>query len=179
MCGAIQSLKMAAIHNLRNIEDLRRASESQPDSVASGLNPLGENLMKKLSIVFGMMMIFAVAAIGTSAQSKVDVRFQKGKTIGYYNGSIRGEKYIDYVMRAKGGQTLRVVLTKRSGSPTYFNVLRPGSDVAIADDARESQSWKGELPVDGNYVVRVYLAKADRLANRAGAFKVGFSIEVE
>ena len=135
--------------------------------------------MKKLSIILGIMMILGVGAMSTSAQSKVNVRFSPGKTIGYYNGSVKGAKYIDYVMRAKGGQTLRVVLTKRSGSPTYFNVLRSGSEVAIADDARESQSWKGELPEDGDYVVRVYLAKADRLANRTGAYKVGFSIEVE
>jgi hypothetical protein len=39
MSAAIQSLKMAAIQNLRNIEDFRRASECQPDFVVSGLNP--------------------------------------------------------------------------------------------------------------------------------------------
>lgn len=135
--------------------------------------------MKKLSIILGLMMILEAAAIGTSGQSKVNVRFSPGKTIGFYNGSIRGAKYVDYMMRAKGGQTLRVVLTKRSGAPSYFNVLRPGSEVAIADDARQSQSWKGVLPEDGSYVVRVYMEKADRLNNKAANYKVGFSIEVE
>jgi hypothetical protein len=115
----------------------------------------------------------------TSAQTKVDVRFKPGSTMGFYNGSIRGERYIDYQVRAKGGQTLRVQLTPRSGAPTYFNVIRPGSDVAIADDAREVTSWKGVLPEDGIYVVRVYMAKADRLARRAANFKIGFSAEVE
>ena len=135
--------------------------------------------MKKLSIVFGMMMIFAVAAIGTSAQSKVDVRFQKGKTIGYYNGAIRGRQYIDYVLRAKGGQTLRVVFAKSTGAPVYFNVARLGSEVAISDDARQSQSFKGQLPEDGAYIVRVYMDKADRIRNATARFRIGFSIEVE
>jgi hypothetical protein len=135
--------------------------------------------MKKLTIVFGMMMIFAVAAIETSAQSQVNVRFAAGKTTGYYNGSIRGAKYIDYVMRAKGGQTLRVVFTKRSGAPVYFNVLRSGSEVAISDEARQSQSFRGELPEDGTYVVRVYMEKADRLNNKTSSYRIGFSIEVE
>lgn len=135
--------------------------------------------MKKLVIIFGLMLVFGVAASEASAQSKVNVRFGAGKTMGYYNGSVRGQKYIDYVMVAKGGQTLRVQIQKRSGAPVYFNVLRPGSDVAIADDARDTQSWKGILPEDGTYVVRLYVAKADRLANRTGAYKVGFSIEVE
>jgi len=135
--------------------------------------------MKKFTTTIGMLLVLGVAAVAANAQTKVNVRFSPGKTIGYYNGSVRGARYIDYVMRAKGGQTLRVVLTKRSGAPTYFNVLPAGSEVAIADDARESQSWKGVLQSDGSYVVRVYLAKADRLANRTGAFKVGFSIEVE
>jgi hypothetical protein len=135
--------------------------------------------MKRYSILAGLFLILGAATVATSAQTKVNVRFSPGKTIGSYNGSVRGAKFIDYVMVAKGRQTLRVVLTKRSGVPTYFNVLRSGSDVAIADDARDSQSWKGVLPEDGKYVVRVFVAKADRLANRTGAFKVGFSIEVE
>lgn len=126
-----------------------------------------------------MIVVLGVAAGEASAQSKVNVRFKAGTTMGYYNGSVKGAKYIDYVMVAKAGQTLRVQLQKRSGSPTYFNVLRSGSEVAIADDAREVESWKGVLAENGSYVVRVYLAKADRLANRTGSYKVGFSIEVE
>jgi hypothetical protein len=135
--------------------------------------------MKKLFLVIGFLLFFVVASVEINAQAKVNVQFKPGSYIGFYNGSVRGDRYIDYVMRAKGGQTLRVQMQKRSGAPAYFNVLRPGSEVAIADDAREAQSWTGVLPEDGSYVVRVYLAKADRLANRTGAYKVGFSIEVE
>jgi hypothetical protein len=135
--------------------------------------------MKKILMLMGLLAVFGFASIEATAQSKVNVRFAAGKTTGYYNGSIRGAKYIDYVMRAKGGQTLRVVFTKKTGAPVYFNVLRPGSDVAISDEARQSQSFRGELPEDGAYVVRVYMEKADRLRNRTATYRIGFSIEVE
>lgn len=127
----------------------------------------------------GLLAVFGFASIEVTAQSKVNVRFAAGKTTGYYNGSIRGAKYIDYAMRAKAGQTLRVVFAKKTGAPVYFNVMRSGSEVAISDDARQSQSFRGELPDDGTYVVRVYMEKADRLRNRTASYRIGFSIEVE
>ncbi len=135
--------------------------------------------MQKISIFIGLAIVLGLAVSSSSAQSKVNVRFQKGKTIGYYNGSIRGAGYKDYTLRAKGGQTLRVVFTRKSGAPVYFNVLRSGSEVAISEDARQTQSFRGELPEDGVYVVRVYMEKADRLRNRLATFRIGFSIEVE
>lgn len=135
--------------------------------------------IRTIAIWGGLATILLVGSLVANAQSKVNVRFQAGKTTGYYNGSIRGGRYIDYLMRAKGGQRLSVVFTKTTGAPVYFNVLRSGSDVAISDDARQSTSFKGELPEDGTYVVRVYMEKADRLNNRSATFRIRFSIEVE
>ena len=135
--------------------------------------------MKVILIVCSLLIAFVSFASEAEGQTKVNVRFARGKTTGSYTGSIRGQRYTDYVLRAKGGQTLRVVLTKRSGAPVYFNVLPSGSDVAIADDARQSTSWRGVLPNDGTYVVRVYMEKADRQNNRSSSFNVRFSIEVE
>jgi hypothetical protein len=137
------------------------------------------NFMRKIAMMVGLLMVLGAASMAANAQSKVNVRFKKGTTLGSYNGSITGARYIDYVMKASGGQTLRVVLTKRSGAPAVFNVLPYGSDVAIADDARQSTSWKGVLPSNGTYVVRVYLEKGDRQNGRSSSFKIGFSIEVE
>lgn len=135
--------------------------------------------MKTLLIACTLLIAFFAFAPETEAQTKVNVRFARGKTTGSYNGSIRGQRYMDYVLRARAGQTLRVVLTKRSGAPVYFNVLPSGSEVAIADDARQSTSWLGELPNDGAYPVRVYMEKGDRQNNRSSSYNVRFSIEVE
>lgn len=135
--------------------------------------------MKKITLAFSIFFVLGFLAVQTSAQTKVNVRFKKGMTTGTYNGSIRGERYTDYVFRAKAGQTLRVVLTQRSGAPALFNVLQSGSDVAIDDDARQTTSYRGELPEDGSYVVRVYMEKGDRQNRRSASFRIAFSIEVE
>ncbi len=87
--------------------------------------------MKTFLIACTLLIAFFAFAPETEAQTKVNVRFARGKTTGSYNGSIRGQRYMDYVLRARAGQTLRVVLTKRSGAPVYFNVLPSGSEVAI------------------------------------------------
>lgn len=136
-------------------------------------------MLRKIAIVLGFTVILAVGTVAASAQTKVNVRFKPGTTIGNYNGSIRGERYLDYVIIAKKGQTLRAQLIQKSGAPAYFNIMRKGSDVAIADDARETESYRGALPANGAYVVRVYMAKADRLSRKSSTFKMSFSVEVE
>lgn len=123
--------------------------------------------------------MFMIAASESHAQSKVNVRFAKGKSAGSYVGAIRGAKYADYLLKAKGGQILKVTLSKNKGALVYFNVLRAGSDVAISDEARQAQTFRGKLPEDGVFAVRVYMEKADRLRNRPASFRIGFSIEVE
>ena len=132
----------------------------------------------KISIVLSLIIIFGISSVA-SAQTKVNIRFKPGASMGHYNGSIRGERYIDYTMRAKAGQTLRVELQQKNGAPAYFNVQRSGSPEAIAADARETTSWRGVLPEDGVYVVRVYMAKADRLHRKTSTFQIGFSIDAE
>lgn len=133
--------------------------------------------MKKLAILIGLVAVIVIAAAESSAQSKIKVRFAKGKAAASYNGSIRGTKYVDYVLRAKKGQTLKIAISKNMGSPVYFNVLRWGSDVAISIEARQTRSFRGSLPEDGLFAVRVFMEKADRLRNRPASFRIGFSIE--
>lgn len=136
-------------------------------------------MYKKFSILIGILVALGIGVLAIPAQTQVNVRFKPGTTVGHYNGTIRGERYLDYVLRANAGQTLRIQLQQKTGAPTYFNVQRSGTPVAIADDARETESWKGVLAADGIYVVRVYMAKADRLKRKTSTFQIGFSIEVE
>lgn len=136
-------------------------------------------MFTKVSIVLGLLIVFGAGSVATRAQTKVNVRFKPGTTTGNYNGSIRGERYLDYVVVAKRGQTFRAQLRQKAGAPAYFNVQRQSSPVAIADDARETDTWKGPLPEDGAYVVRVYMGKADRLNRKTSTFQIGFSVEVE
>lgn len=132
--------------------------------------------MRSFLILF-LFGIFAFVCISeVSGQSRVNVSFRQGTTSGTYRGSIKGERFVDYVLRGNAGQTMTIKLTRRSGEYPYFNVLSDGSDVAIADNAREVTSWSGELPATGTYAVRVYMAKAGRLAGRTSNFGISFSI---
>ena len=49
-------------------------------------------------------------------------------------GTLKSDDTIDYVVGAVEGQSMHVTLTA-SSTATSFNVLPPGSDAAIADDA--------------------------------------------
>jgi hypothetical protein len=75
-------------------------------------------------------------------------------------GEIKGYAAVDYVIRAAAGQALSVSL-KKSNSQNYFNVLPPGSkDVAMFGGDQGGDAYKGLLPADGDYVLRVYLMRA-------------------
>lgn len=71
----------------------------------------------------------------------------------------------DHLLRARGGQTLTVMLQTTSAS-THFNVLPPGSDEALFRGELEGGQWHAVLPGDGEYRIRVFLNGA---AARAGA----------
>ena len=134
----------------------------------------------KNKVIFTIFIGFALLISGAAplkAQTKVTVRFKAGTSSGTYNGSLRGNRYVDYVLKATEGQNLTVRLTRRTGETPYFNILRVADGEAIADDAREATEWTGNLPETREYIVRVYVAKAARLANRSSAYRIAFKIE--
>lgn len=130
----------------------------------------------KLSRFLLSMCLLGLSPLAVRAQLTVNVKFARGRSAATYNGTIKGDRYVDYRIDAKEGQTMSVKLTRRSGEPPYFNVLKSGSEVAIADDAREVTEWTGQLPSSDTYVVRVYVAKAARLAGRTSNFRMTVSI---
>ena len=134
-------------------------------------------MIKRGIILFGMTMLMGgIFAAAAAAQSTVNVRFRAGTSSATYNGTVRGDGYVDYALSASGGQTMSVTLTRTSGADVYFNVLRKGSEVAIADDAREVTSWSGTLDSTDTYVVRVYMPKSSRLAKRTAGFRVKIGV---
>jgi hypothetical protein len=91
-------------------------------------------------------------------------------------GSIQGQQTIDYKLRARSGQTMRVTL--KSGNPGLaFNVLPPGSkDVAI-EGAIGQQEWSGTLPADGEYTVRTYLDRAGARRGEKASYTLTVAID--
>ena len=95
------------------------------------------------------------------------VQFARGTSSATLRGNVHGYDSVDYVVGARRGQTLTVSMRTTNAS-AYFNVLPSGGDTAL-DGAANVVNWRGALPANGDYVVRVYLmrnaARRDEHAN--------------
>jgi hypothetical protein len=104
------------------------------------------------------------------------LQFAKGASSATVKGSLKGDKTIDYKLRAKAGQIMSVTL-KTSNSGNYFNVLPPGStDVAIFVGSTSGNEWTGPLPTDGEYTIRVYLMRSAARRNEAANYTLTVGI---
>lgn len=113
------------------------------------------------SLLLAWLVVAAVPA--TSSASAIEsklLQFAKGASAATVKGSLAGDRTIDYALRAKAGQTMKVSLRTSHGA-NYFNVLPPGSDdVAIFVGSTSGNEFSGTLPADGEYKIRVYLMRS-------------------
>jgi len=113
----------------------------------------------RLLLAFGLLASGLIALAADGIETK-PLQFAKGASSATVQDSLKGDATIDYTLRARAGQTMRVTLTT-SNSANYFNVLPPGSDdVAIFIGSTEGNEWSGTLPADGEYKIRVYLMRS-------------------
>lgn len=107
-------------------------------------------------------LLLALMATTAAAQqpSRVEhVQFPRGATTKVIIGTLRGQETIDYLVAAVAGQILTIRL-KTSSAANYFNVMPPGSDVAAFVGAASGGNFTLRVPVDGDYLVRVYLERS-------------------
>ena len=106
-----------------------------------------------------------------------EVRFEAGTSATSITGQIRGDEGVDYLVRARAGQTLTVSF-KPSNPMAYFNVLPPGSDEAlfVGSSAADGSLFMTQLPRDGVYTVRVYLMRAAARRNETARYTMGVSV---
>lgn len=114
------------------------------------------------------------AASGIESRS---LQFEKGASSATVQGSLKGDKIIDYKLRAKARQTMNVKLATRHAA-NYFNVLPPGSDdVAIYVGSTSGNEWKAPLPADGLYTIRVYLMRSAARRNETANYTLTVGID--
>ena len=106
----------------------------------------------KVSIVIGLFLVSSV-----SAQTKIRVRFPRGTSNSTVSGTVHKYAYNDYVVGASAGQTIDVRLDKNT--TCVFTIFKPDQD--NLDTAAEQDEFTGELPVSGDYVVRVMMMRND------------------
>lgn len=111
--------------------------------------------MKKLLVCLLAGALLTGAAL--TAEAAKQISFGKGKTSASVSGKVKGNEDMDYTLRASAGQTMTVDM-KASKGAAYFNVLPPGSTgEAMFVGSNDGNHFKGELPADGDYTIRVYL----------------------
>ena len=111
--------------------------------------------MKKLLVCLLVSALLTGTAL--TAEAAKQIAFGKGKSSASVSGKVQGSNDVDYVIRASAGQTMTVDFKAGKGA-AYFNVLPPGSTgEAIFVGSSAGNHFKGTLPSDGDYTIRVYL----------------------
>lgn len=129
--------------------------------------------MKIRSVLSLILVLIFTFDSPSDAQTKVRVRFPRGATSSTITGTVRGYAYKDYVVGASAGQTIEVRLDART--KCVFTVFKPdGDNLDIGGDSNEFTS---ELPVDGDYVVRVLLMRNEARRGTSSSYKLSISIK--
>jgi hypothetical protein len=118
--------------------------------------------MKRQFIVIAIAtaaLLWCSISFAADAIKSQRIHFSPGKSSATINGSISGDKAVDYKLAAKSGQTMSVKL-ETSNLSNYFNVLPPGSESALFIGSTSGNEWTGTLPADGDYTIRVYLMRS-------------------
>jgi hypothetical protein len=135
--------------------------------------------MKNLATL-SFLAAAGVALLATGARAadgirKEPVRFEKGASQAAIKARIQGDETVDYVLRAGAGQTLAVAL-KKTNPQNYFNVLPPGTREVAMFVGDSGADFKGVLPTDGDYTVRVYLMRPAARRNESSDYTLTVSV---
>ncbi len=123
------------------------------------------------------------ASAGSRAESRAESREEsreesvaipKGRDSVALKGRIKGREFVDYLVRAGAGQTLAVALAK-SNPQNYFNVSAPGAEAAMFVGSLGGE-FSGVVPVDGEYIVRVYLMPAAARRNESSDYTLTLGV---
>lgn len=118
--------------------------------------------------------------LSTHAACAEDIRRERVTFCGGNNGtvienSIRGSETVDYLLNAKAGQHMMVVL-ETSNAGNHFNVTPPGADSAMYTGSISGNTFEAKLPVDGDYSIRVYLTGDAARRNESAIYKLSLNI---
>ena len=130
-------------------------------------------LTTAIAAVISVITIPAEAELQNHSQERVT--FAKGASSATIKGQLKGDETVDYVLRASAGQTLTVTL-KTSHGANYFNVLPPDSSDAAMFIGQIGGDFKGILPTDGDYTIRVYLMRSAARRNESSNYTLTIAV---
>lgn len=104
------------------------------------------------------------------------VQFSRGASSAVVEDSIVGYETIDYVLRARAGQSINVSMAT-DNSANYFNILAPGeTEVALFNSSNGENQYEGVLSESGDYKVRVYLMRSAARRNEVANYRLEMAI---
>jgi hypothetical protein len=133
--------------------------------------------MKKLFVC--LLAGALLTGIEVTAEAAKQIQFAKGKTSASVSGKVQGNDYVDHILHANAGQTMTVDF-KASKGAAYFNLMPPGGTgetPALFNGSIDGDHFRGTLPIDGDYTIRVYLMGGAKDSDKPVTFtlKVGIS----
>lgn len=137
------------------------------------------NMKANNKIVYGVFLFlsFSMSALANNAYKAEEthaVQFQRGASGAVVNGKVTGNQDVDYTLTAKQGQLITVKMESAWPHP-FFSVFEPKGKV-IFDGMSDGDSFSGQLPSSGKYIIRVYQKGNAKDAGETHAFKLTIKI---
>jgi hypothetical protein len=128
--------------------------------------------MKKLVLLTAILL--SMLTVSAVAQTKVRVKFAKGARSATLKGTVKGYKYIDYLVRGKGGQSWSVNLqsTHRGCGFVVFY-----ANMENVEGATGTTEFSGHFDADDEYIVRVLLPRSAARRKEAASFSLKIEIK--
>ncbi len=121
-----------------------------------------------------MLLATSFASAGADTGQE-QICFTPGASGATIAGKIKGRQGIDYRVHASAGQSMTAIF-KTSNRSAYFNILPPASDTALFVGSTSGDRFEAELPVDGEYTIRVYLMRNAARRNETANYTLKVSM---
>lgn len=135
---------------------------------------------RRMALAGGLVLL--AMPLLAAAQTVSEVRFAPGDYGAMIRGTVTGDEYLDYRLRARAEQRLFAEMTSdgihEHGAPN-FDILPPGKgDVPLFDGSPDgTELLPLTLPEDGTYTIRVYQLGEGRDSGRAAPFVLKLEIQ--
>lgn len=141
----------------------------------------GRNLPVTSPVIIAALVVLAVLAhspthaAGEPGAQRKSIQFAKGSSASQVRGSVKGDADVEYTINARAGQTLAVALSSTNGSLS-FNILPPGSRLAMFNSSVQGAKASVVLPADGTYSVVVYLMRNASRRNESASYELDVAV---
>ncbi|HYV23773.1 MAG TPA: hypothetical protein VE969_00950 [Pyrinomonadaceae bacterium] len=115
--------------------------------------------LRQSAFICGCFLVLLCVAQSASTQNggKAEpnrIEFKRGATSTVISGVVRGDEEAEYVLAAKKGQRLKIVLTSAPAKSSVFQILGEDNDtLGLEHDA--AFDFIGALPKTGDYFITV------------------------